>query len=65
MNDSDLWRLAAILLQKYGEEAEMYARLKADEALEKSNNRSCIVWKRVALAVSDLEQHGALNRGLH
>jgi hypothetical protein len=56
MEDNDLWRLAAILLQKYGEEAELYARQKADEALQMRNNRSCTAWKRIALAVSDLEQ---------
>ena len=64
MEDRDLWPLAAILLHKYGEGAEMYARLKADEALENHVNRSRAVWERVAIAVSDLEQRDSVY-GLH
>jgi hypothetical protein len=59
MDDNDLWRLAAILRLKYGEAAETYARQKADEASQMHNRRSCATWKRIALAVSDLEQRAA------
>ena len=58
---SDLWHLTAILFHNYGDGAEMYERLKADEALD---NQSCAIWKRVAIAVSDLEQRGSVH-GLH
>ena len=64
MEDSDLWRLAAILLHKYEEGAEAYARLKADEALEKRDDQSCAIWNRVAFAVSDLEQRDSVH-GFH
>lgn len=64
MDDGDLRRSAAILLQKYGEEAEVCARLKADEALEIRDIQSCAVWKRVALAVSDLKQRDSFH-GFH
>jgi hypothetical protein len=56
MEDNDLWRLAATLRLKYGEEAELFARQKADEASQMHNWRSCVTWRRIALAVSDLEQ---------
>lgn len=65
MEDNDLWRLAAILLQKHGQQAEVYARRKADEALENRNNRSCAAWRRIALAVSDLEQRADPLYSLH
>ena len=45
-------RSAAILLHKYGDGAEMYARHNADEALQNRNNHSCTIWKHVAFAVS-------------
>jgi hypothetical protein len=65
MEDCDLWRLAAMLIQKYGEGAEMYACLRADEAMENSNNRASDTWKRVAVAVSDLEEQTAQTQSIH
>ena len=65
MEVKELWRLAVALRQHFGEEAEYYARLKADEASQMRNNRSCAVWKRIALAVRDLEQRAATIQDLN
>jgi hypothetical protein len=65
MEDNDLWRLAAILRQKYGVEAEYYARQKADEAMQMHNGRSCTAWKRIALAVCDLQQRAIPIHDIH
>ena len=59
--DSDLWRLAAILLHKYGDGAEAYAQLKADEASKRRDKLTCAMWKRVAFAVSELEQRESVH----
>lgn len=56
MEDNDLWRLAAILLQRHGDDAESYARQKAVEALRIRNQQSGAAWNRIALAVNDLER---------
>jgi hypothetical protein len=55
MEESDLWRLAAMLVHQHGDGAETYACLRADEALENHNIRACDTWKRVAAAITDLE----------
>jgi hypothetical protein len=55
MENSDLWRLATMLIQKHGENAQMYACIRADEAASLGNNRAHRTWKTVAAAVSELE----------
>ncbi|HEV7602573.1 MAG TPA: hypothetical protein VGO49_20245 [Bradyrhizobium sp.] len=63
-DDPDLWRLAAMLIRWHGEDAESYAHLRADEALQRGNNRSSQLWKRIAAGVSGLEQR-RLGHSLH
>jgi hypothetical protein len=65
MEDSDLWRLAAMLIQKHGDVAESYARVRADEALQDGNNRACERWKNVAAAVYELEQRASATHNLN
>jgi hypothetical protein len=56
MDNSDLWRLAAMLIQKHGNDAETYACLRAEEAEQNGNNRAGDTWRCVATAVFDLEK---------
>jgi hypothetical protein len=55
MENTDLWRLATMLIQKHGESAQMYACIRADEAASLGKNRAHRTWKTVAAAVSELE----------
>jgi hypothetical protein len=65
MEEGDLWRLAAMLLQKYGEAAETYASIRADEALNLGNNRAYTSWRSLAAAVGELEQSGRTTDKFH
>jgi hypothetical protein len=65
MMQVDLWRLAAMLLQRYGDSAETYACIRADEAKKQNNERARDTWKSIAKAVCELEQQGPVNNRLH
>jgi hypothetical protein len=65
MENNDLWRMAAMLISKHGADAQVYARLRADEASDLGNNRACETWKSVAVAVNEMEQRASSRQGLH
>ena len=60
MADTEVQRLAAILLYKFGDAAEQFACNKADEAFNRGNDRAYDQWSSIALAVCELEETGAM-----
>jgi hypothetical protein len=61
MKVTDLQRLAAILIRKYGDDAEAYAQLRAGEAMARRDMPRRDAWNRLAREVSAAE--GQLSGG--
>jgi hypothetical protein len=62
IDQSDLWRLAAMLIAKHGDEAEAYAEIRADEARECGHRVAHRCWKALARAVQILKRDARLDR---
>jgi hypothetical protein len=65
MEESDLWRIAAMLFQKHGEDAETYAHLRADEAYQQGNIVSCEAWECVAAVIHKLDRRPTSKLHVH
>ncbi len=56
MNDADVWRIAHEMIQEYGGEAHMRARLRAEKLLEHDIADGAEEWTRVAQAIAELDR---------
>ncbi len=56
MNDIDIWRSAAQLLEQYPDEADLVAARRADALLEQGDSEGFHVWKRITDAVDVLRR---------
>jgi hypothetical protein len=56
MEEIDIWRTAKILVDAHGENAWLEAAQRADHCLEGGNLEGVAAWKRVLLAVNDLQR---------
>jgi hypothetical protein len=56
VEEIDIWRTAKILIDAHGENAWLEAAQRADHCLENCNSEGAAVWKRVLLAVEDLQR---------
>ena len=52
--DLDIWRCAALMVNNYGEEAELEAAAMADDFLAKGNIEAQRVWLRILNAIEEL-----------
>jgi hypothetical protein len=50
----DIWRVATLMLKRYGDEAEMESVRRADELAEEGDHNGAAVWRRVVDAVARL-----------
>ena len=53
--DLDIYRTANVLVKQYGQDAPIHAAMRADELLETGDLEGCAVWKRILLAVEELQ----------
>ena len=53
--DLDIYRSAQILVKRHGQDAPIYAAVRADAMLEKGDLDGYAVWKRVLKAVEELQ----------
>jgi hypothetical protein len=53
-NDSDIYRIANILIRDHGEDAVIQAAMRADEMLEQGDLDGLALWKRILAATEDL-----------
>ncbi len=53
--DLDIYRSANVLVKHHGENAPIYAAMRADAMLEKGDLDGYAVWKRVLRAVEELQ----------
>ncbi len=55
-SEIDVFRTAAVLIRKHGEDAALEAAQRADAMLEKGSLDGQRVWKRVLVAVKEIER---------
>ena len=51
----DIWRAANLLIRQHGDEAEVAAARRADLMLERGDLEGQLVWKRIRLAIIELQ----------
>ena len=51
----DIWRVAYLMLKRYGDEADIESALRAEELAEAGDWTGEAVWRRVTCAVGQLE----------
>ena len=54
-SDLDIYRAAKLLVEEHGEEAPIEAALSATAMLEKGDLDGYAIWKRILLAVKELQ----------
>jgi hypothetical protein len=54
--DIDVWRAADLLVKRHGEDAAIHAAQRADELLAEGDVGGQIVWKRIVMAVCELQR---------
>jgi hypothetical protein len=63
--DPDLFRAAPLLIEQYGDDADIRAADRADELLDEGDTEGSALWQRVLEAIDELQRgrrHGeALN----
>jgi hypothetical protein len=56
MDEIDIWRSAKILIEAHGENAELEAAVRVDQAMWDGSSDAMNVWKRIMRAVQDLQR---------
>ncbi len=57
ITDLEIWRAANQLIQRYGEDAEIEAAMRADAMLEAGDIDGQRVWQRILKAVDELQRN--------
>ena len=56
VDDIDVFRSAAMLINQHGEEAPIHAAMKADDMLERGDMDGRAVWLRIVDAIRDMQR---------
>ena len=56
VSDLEVYRAANQLIQRYGQDAELEAAMRADAMIEQGDPEGLAVWKRILKAVDDLQR---------
>ena len=48
----DIWRVAHLMLKRYGDEADIESALRAEELAEEGDHNGAAVWRRVIDAIA-------------
>ena len=48
ISEIDIWRVAYLMLKRYGEEADVEAAIRSDELFEEGDHNGAAVWRRCA-----------------
>jgi hypothetical protein len=51
----DIWRVAYLMLKRYGDEADIESAIRAEELAEAGDWAGEAVWRRIVVAISQLE----------
>ena len=52
--DIDIWRVANLMLKRYGDEADIESAIRAEELFEEGDHNGAAVWLRVIDAIAQL-----------
>ena len=55
MSGREIWVRAKFLMEKYGDEAAVYAALKTEDFLDKGDVREAATWHEIIMAIEALE----------
>ena len=50
----DIWRVANLMLKRYGDEADIESAIRAEELFEEGDHNGAAVWRRVIDAIAQL-----------
>jgi hypothetical protein len=50
----DIWRVASLMLSRYGDEADIESAIRAEELFEEGYHSGAAVWRRVIDAIAQL-----------
>ena len=50
----DIWRVAFLMLNRYGDEADIESAIRAEELFEEGDHNGAAVWRRVTDAIAQL-----------
>jgi hypothetical protein len=50
----DIWRVAHLMVKRYGGEADIESAIRAEELAEEGNHNGAAVWRRVIDAIGQL-----------
>jgi hypothetical protein len=50
----DIWRVANLMLKRYGDEADIESAIRAEELFEEGDHNGAVVWRRVIDAIAQL-----------
>jgi hypothetical protein len=48
----DIWRVANLMLRRYGDEADIESAIRAEELFEEGDHNGAAVWRRVIDAIA-------------
>ena len=51
----DIWRVASLMLSRYGDEADIEGAIRAEELAEAGNWAGEAIWRRIIDAIGQLE----------
>jgi len=51
----DIWRVAYLMLKRYGDEADIESAIRAEELAEVGNQLGEAIWRRIINAIVQLE----------
>jgi hypothetical protein len=51
----DIWRVAFLMLNRYGDEADIESALRAEELAEAGDGTGAAIWRRIIDAIGQLE----------
>jgi hypothetical protein len=54
--DVDIWRAAHLMMKRHGEDAAIVAAQRADEMLAQGDLEGQTVWKRIVVAIDELNR---------
>ena len=65
MEDIDLYRAAAEMVKKHGENAGIEAAMKSDNLLERGDMTGASVWRRIHKIIGDLQSQKTEGKTRH
>jgi hypothetical protein len=54
IREIDIWRVANLMLKRYGDEADIETAIRAEELFEEGDHNGAAVWRRVFDAIAQL-----------